>query len=284
VCVSAPSQNREHSIALNAAEVPYPESECAGANTAGVHHCGPSPLYAFGSECSESSRWNRFERPYIRLFGIVDLPTRIRARLVIQALRKIPWETMIDFGSGRGAYSFYFSRFGGARVWGVDIDNNFVSDCRAVNRKLRRKSLEFVCSRSIFETNRFMPDSIDVVLAVESIQYVPDIQEGFREIQRVLKPGGHLIAHVPVGYSRTPGKALFDSKGILNFTKEAGLEPVAITRVFGRTAKLLTLIFSQCMRCRLLLAFMYPALLLASLACKGESSDGDYCMIVARKQ
>jgi SAM-dependent methyltransferase len=274
-------QDRKQKRLLVNIEIPFSKAEYTGTHTAGLRQrFFRNP---FGWECSESQRWNRFERFYIRLFGTIDLPGRMRARLVIRALRKISWKTMIDFGSGRGAYSFYFSRSERTRVWGIDTEAAFVSDCKAVNEKLARKRLDFLRGSSIFETNCFGPDSMDVVLAVEVLQYLPDVQEGFREIQQVLKHGGYMIGHVNLMYRRTPERAVFNTENLLALIKDAGLEPVSVIRVFGRAAKFLNLAFSQCMRSRLLAAIAYPAFLIASLACGGESSRGEHCMVVARK-
>jgi ubiquinone/menaquinone biosynthesis C-methylase UbiE len=238
----------------------------------------------FGAEYSESPRWGCFERLYIRFFGVVDLPSRMRARIITEALRNIPWEKMIDFGCGTGTYSFYFSRSRGAHVCGVDIEQNRISECAAINRKLRRESLEFVCRSGLGEKSEFESGSADVVLAVEVLQCLPDTRAGLREIQRVLKSGGHLIAHVPVlGYRRTHETMSFDDENIGSFIREAGLELVSVTRVFGRAADFLAMIFSRCIRSRLLTAFLFPPLLLASLACGGKDPRGSYRLIVARK-
>ena len=238
--------------------------------------------HPFGSEYSESSRWGRFERLYVRFFGTVDLPSRMRARVIIDALRSIPWKTMIDFGCGTGSYSFYFSRFRGVHVRGVDIDQSRISDCVEINRKLQRESLDFICSSSISKNNE--PGSADVVLAVEVLHCLPDVQAGFREIHRVLKPGGYLIGHIPMlGYRRHYETVLFDDENIETFIRGAGLEPVSITRVFGRTADFLAGIFSRCVHSRILTAILFPLLLLASLACGGTDPRGSYRLIVAQK-
>jgi SAM-dependent methyltransferase len=235
----------------------------------------------FGSEYSESSRWGFLERLYIRLFGTVDLPSRIRARLVINALRNIPWKTMIDYGCGTGSYSFYFSRSRGLRVRGLDIDHSRISDCIAINQKLQRESLDFVRSSSIFKSNEFRPGSADVVLAVEVLQYLPDTQAGFRDIQRVLKPGGYLIAHVP--YERSGDAVMFTTEKIETCIREAGLAPVSMNRGYGKAASFLCLLFSRCIQSRLLTALVFPLLLLASLACGGKTPRGSFCIVVARK-
>lgn len=248
-------------------------------------HRRRAPLWRpFGCEYAGDLRWNGLERFYIRLFGQVDLPTRMRARLIEKALRKVPWKTMLDFGCGTGVYSFYFSRSPRVRVWGVDIQKHRIADLTALNKKLKRKSLDFVCGSSIFETGRFQPDSIDVVLAVEVLQYLPDVRAGFQEIQRVLKAGGYLISHFPMlGYRRIPETALLETEQIACFIKETGLEPVSITRRFGKAANLLFLIYSLCCCCRLFTALAFPLLLLASLPFGGEDPCGSYCLAIARK-
>jgi SAM-dependent methyltransferase len=241
-------------------------------------------LRPFGCEYAKSPRWNSLERLYIRLFGQVDLPTRMRARLIMKALDQVPWKTMLDFGSGTGAYSFYFSRSSKVHVWGMDIDKARISECVSLSRNLKRTSVDFVCCSSIFETDRFQPESMDVVLAVEVLHDLPDIREGLHEIRRVLKPGGYFISHIPLrGYRGRPESILFDTEKLVSFLQEAGLEPVSITRTFGKTTTLLARFFSQCIHSRFLTAIIFPILLLASLPFAAEDSGGTCCLAAARK-
>jgi SAM-dependent methyltransferase len=241
--------------------------------------------HPFGWEYAESPRWNRFERFYIQLFGLVDLPSRIRARRIIGALQSISWNSLLDLGCGTGAYSLYLSRSAGVSVWGVDIDGARISDCISVGRKLGRKTLHFFHGSGICETAGFQQESMDVVLAVEVLQYLADLQGGLREIHRVLKPGGYLLAHVPaLGYRREPEVTLFDSENLMQVFSEAGLEPVSITRTFGGAAGLLSALYRRCGRSRLLTALVFPVLLVASHLCGDASTGGKYRMIIARKR
>jgi SAM-dependent methyltransferase len=238
----------------------------------------------FGCEYAESSKWSPLERFYIRQFGFVDLPARMRARVIKKALRSIPWKTLLDYGSGTGAYSFYFSRSRNVRVWGVDIHQIRIDDCLELRQKLERKTLDFVCSSTIFETNRFQPDSIDVVLAIEVLQYLFDVRAGFREIHDVLKPGGYLIGHVPLlGYLRKPETILFDTIALARLIEEAGFELVSLDRTFGKAATFLTAIYARCGHSRILTSIIFPFLLLASLPFGGKNAGGSYCLVVARK-
>jgi SAM-dependent methyltransferase len=238
----------------------------------------------FGCEYAQSPRWKPLERAYIRLFGLVDLPTRMRARLIAKTLRNIPWKTMLDFGSGTGVYSFYFSRSQGVHVFGVDILKTRIEECIDLRQLLERRSLDFITSSRIFETGRFQPNSIDVVLAIEVLPYLFDVRAGFQDIQRVLTPGGYMIGHLPLlGYGQKPETIRFDTETIARFVKESGLQLLSITRVFGKTARLLSRIYAYCVRSRLCTALAFPLLLMVSFACGGVNPNGSYCLVVARK-
>jgi SAM-dependent methyltransferase len=202
----------------------------------------------------------------------------------MKALDRVPWRTMLDLGSGTGAYSFYFSRSPRVHVWGMDIDTSRISECIALNQKLKRKSVDFVCCSRIFETGRVQPNSMDVVLAVEVLHDLPDFQEGLRQIEHVLKPGGYLITHVPLrGYRHRDESILFDAEDLVAFLKQAGLEPVSITRTFGTSATFLARFFSHYAHSRFLTAILFPILLLVSLPFGGANSDGTCCLAAARK-
>ena len=193
-------------------------------------------MKAFGCEYAYRPDWGRLQRVFIRVFGIVDLPTRIRARAVLWALRRISCDHVLDVRTGTGVYAFYVMRDPGCRVVALDIDAHRIEIVRYIAGQLDSQGLSTLCGDDeVLAT--LPPAGFSVVLAVEVLQYFPDLRRTLRELHERLSPGGVLIAHVPVRqalwrYERT----LFNDTVLPGLFVEAGFEPPEIRQTFGRVA------------------------------------------------
>lgn len=238
----------------------------------------------FGSEYATHSKWSKTESWYMRRFGVVDLPTRLRARIILKELRKLSGNVFLDIGTGTGNYSFYLSRYHFNKVWGIDIDAQRVRECSRVVASLGRDNVHF-CVRSgdvglkVFET-----ESFDVVLAVEVLQYVSDISIALKEAHRILKPGGFLVGHVPVlGYLREAERNLFNNRNLPDLLTGARFDIMTLVSTFGGNIRRLCRVFEWDSHHRILVAVIFPILLAVSQLFSIQSSDGDYRLFIARK-
>ncbi len=105
--------------------------------------------------------------------------------------------TMLDIGCGGGAtLKRLLKRSRNAQVYGIDISEESVTNARKVNEKLLGKQV-FVEQASAthlpFEDGKF-----DLVTAVETIYFWPDLPQCLQEVRRVLKPGGRFAIMVEV--------------------------------------------------------------------------------------
>lgn len=238
----------------------------------------------FGAEYAWRPTWSFLERLYIKTFGVVDLPSRIRARLVAHEVRKLKFNNLLDFGCGAGTYSFYFSRQPDKNVESIDVDESRIVDCKAIKARLNRHNVRFYLVDSRDGLQRFDDESFDAALAIEVFQYVPDVKLTLAHVRRLLKPGGILIGHVPVlGYLRETEHTLFNDDNIRKFINESGFEIVKLTPTFGGAVRGLCNIFERIVSNKIITAVVYPFLLATSAAFKVESTDGDYRFFVARK-
>ena len=238
----------------------------------------------FGREYAWSPRWNFLERWYIRAFGLVDLPSRLRARLVVRTVREFQSKILLDFGCGTGTYSFYFSRLPTVQVEAIDFNRSRIADCQFIAQKIGRKNIRFYSDGDHTGLRRFDNESFDSVLAIEVFQYLPDLKLAMLEIHRVLKSGGHLVGHIPLlGYLRETEHTLFDDKNIRNLLIETGFEIVVLTSTFGTPIRQLCKGFNRITNLKLVTAFLYPLFLILSSLFKVESSEGTYRFFVARK-
>jgi arsenite methyltransferase len=103
-----------------------------------------------------------------------------------------PGETVLDLGSGAGFDCFLAARQVGpaGRVIGVDMTDDMLEKARANAKKTGLGNVEF--RKGEIESLPVEGDSIDVVISNCVLNLVPEKDRAFREIHRVLKPGGRL--------------------------------------------------------------------------------------------
>lgn len=105
--------------------------------------------------------------------------------------------TMLDIGCGGGAtLKRLLKRSKGAQVHGIDISEESVAKARKVNANDLDRQV-FVTQGSAeklpYEDNKF-----DLVTAVETVYFWPDLPNCLKEVRRVVKPGGRFAIMVEV--------------------------------------------------------------------------------------
>ena len=244
----------------------------------------PIHLSPFGSEYAWRPSWRFWERLYVRFFGFVDLPGRLRARLILPEILTHRPRRILDFGSGTGCYSFYLSRDRGVKVCGVEMDSTRIRESYSILERLKRKNLTFSPDGEDVPLAHFPAHSFDLALAVEVLQYVPNVQETLRGIYRILKPEGYLLGHIPMlGYLRPKEMTLFSDEVILQLLEEAGFENIRVTPTFhGMTQKICN-IYGKISHSKLFVTLLFPWLLLASRCVEIKDAEGDYRFFTAQK-
>jgi arsenite methyltransferase len=101
-------------------------------------------------------------------------------------------DTVIDLGSGAGNDCFVARALTGetGKVIGVDMTEAMISKARRNAEKLKFNNVEFRLGD--IENMPVSDNSADVVISNCVLNLVPDKQKAFKEIFRILKPGGHL--------------------------------------------------------------------------------------------
>lgn len=105
--------------------------------------------------------------------------------------------TMLDIGCGGGAtLKRLLKRSEGAKVYGIDISEESVEKARRVNAKVLDKQV-FVIQGSA-ENLPYEDGKFDLVTAVETVYFWPNLPDCLKEVKRVLKPGGQFAIMVEV--------------------------------------------------------------------------------------
>lgn len=143
--------------------------------------------------------------------------------------------TMLDIGCGGGAtLKRLLKRSKDARVYGIDISEESVAKARKVNANVLDRQV-FVTQGSAeklpYEDNKF-----DLVTAVETVYFWPDLPNCLKEVRRVVKPGGRFAIKVEVLESDSvwtdvvEGMTAYSPKQLIEMLDEAGFVKTELHR------------------------------------------------------
>ena len=152
--------------------------------------------------------------------------------------------SVLDVGCGGGGFLSRLSgRYPYAMLFGVDISEEALTMTAEVNRdvvdggglELRRASVDDL---------PFDDGSFDMVTAMETYFFWPDLEEGLREVARVLSPGGVLAIGSELRFGsgdddrvremcQTYGMAIVPDEEIIGILDSVGIDAEAIPGEHG---------------------------------------------------
>jgi ubiquinone/menaquinone biosynthesis C-methylase UbiE len=154
---------------------------------------------------------------------------------VVGLARLAPGECILDVGCGTGTLAIAAKRVLGptGTVHGIDASPEMIARAR---KKAKKAGVEVEFAHAVAETLPFPDARFDVVLTSMVIHHLPrdERQHCFREMRRVLKPRGRLLA-VDLGGPGKKKRGLiahfhrhhrFDIRDVVPMLSEAGLSDV----------------------------------------------------------
>ncbi len=151
----------------------------------------PSSAYSYDYYLSCCDGYEEFENSQ----GLM-LPERLR--ILLELVEIHPGKRVLDIGCGRGEVTIHCA-LQGALVWGIDYSNASVQIAtQAINKipsgEIRRNIIIILGNAINLSLSK---ESIDTVFMFDVVEHLtPDeLKFVFREVHRILEPGGSLFIH-----------------------------------------------------------------------------------------
>ncbi len=142
---------------------------------------------------------------------------------------------MLDIGCGGGAtLKRLLKRSPEGMVYGIDISEESVVKAKNVNKQLLNKQV-FVQQGSA-DSLPWEDQKYDVVTAVETVYFWPNLPQCFQEVKRVLKPGGQFAIMIEViegdsiWTNVVEGMTVYSPEMLKDMLEQAGFGDVKVFR------------------------------------------------------
>lgn len=114
--------------------------------------------------------------------------------------QKLPKDfKILELGAHYGSLNNALYKQGYKNVWSIDINEAAVEEGKRLYKAISpRLSVGDAQDLSAFEDN-----SVDVVMSFDVIEHLPHVDKHFKEVTRVLKPGGKYIFQTPHKFFNT---------------------------------------------------------------------------------
>lgn len=143
---------------------------------------------------------------------------------------------MLDIGFGGGAsLKRMLKRSKGGMVYGIDISEESVEKARKLNADVLGKQV-FIQQGSVTELP-YDDWKFDLVTAVETVYFWPNLPECIKEVYRVLKPGGRFAIMVEVVVTNSKwldfvdGMIAYPPEQLKQFLEDSGFVDTEIHRM-----------------------------------------------------
>jgi 2-polyprenyl-3-methyl-5-hydroxy-6-metoxy-1,4-benzoquinol methylase len=132
------------------------------------------------------------------VLGAPDMHTRVRNTHVCNLVERLGLSRgarILDVGCGRGVSLFYLAhKHPDWQLTGLELDDDMIGSCQRAAATDQWSNLSFV-KADITELSE--NDVYDLTICIDVLEHIPDDVGLLRRIHGVLKPGGHLVLHVP---------------------------------------------------------------------------------------
>ena len=146
-----------------------------------------------GCNSTDTVDYSVFDLDYSKLKGYnPDADLSLGCGLPTQFARIKEGDTVVDLGSGAGNDVFVARALAGetGKVIGIDFTEEMIEKANENNRKLGFNNVQFLLGD--IENMPVENNIADVVISNCVLNLVPDKVKAFKEIYRILKPGGHI--------------------------------------------------------------------------------------------
>jgi SAM-dependent methyltransferase len=149
------------------------------------------------SEKEDTSLWDQYRCPSgVQGRAVAALMNQHHSELSDWGLKKVEVEpefVVLDVGCGGGKTVNKLAElaFKGV-VFGIDYSRDMVKFSREVNHEFVSQNRVFIFEGSV-EKLGFRDGFFDLVTAIETYYFWPNLSSAFREIKRLLKPKGKLL-------------------------------------------------------------------------------------------